>query len=179
MGHELIIIGGLMLGSCMEYPETVPADRLAADANNNALGAIQLVRGAECSAAPCGRRATAVVYDGEDYDNSVVEIFYCPWRGTKLPPIRGDGPFCAAARRCPLRIESKHTANSRNGGRRTSGWCAAQVHSSPWASAPSKGNYLSSFRRMSTFVAVEAVWAGPGHPTAPAPPHSSIAGERE
>lgn len=42
LGHELIIIAGLMLGSCMEKPERKPTTtELAAEANLNALKALR------------------------------------------------------------------------------------------------------------------------------------------
>lgn len=39
--RELIIVAGLMLGSCMENPERVPANQLATEANRNALRALR------------------------------------------------------------------------------------------------------------------------------------------
>ncbi len=43
IAHELVIVAGLMLGSCMEGPERVPANQLAAEANQNALRALRQV----------------------------------------------------------------------------------------------------------------------------------------
>lgn len=42
--HELIIIAGLLLGSCMESPERTSPRQLAAMANDNALKALGRAR---------------------------------------------------------------------------------------------------------------------------------------